>query len=454
MSTLARSVDAEYLLLGALAMDNKRIDAVADIVEPEDFYEPFFGHIFGCMVSEYSQGRAANPVTLRPMLAGHPNYSEVGGDSFLAGLVSSATAATPALESARLIARTAKRRRLVEGLSESIAAAGDPETSLESVADVADHAIVAALEGRASATEITGADCVNRLLKSFEQPTQGVKSHVVSPMDDLLGPVRPKQLVILAARPGMGKTATALSYALGAAQAGHGVLFVSLEMGGEELAGRMAADLSFDGRNGVPLDDILCERPDRRTVAAVAQAGAMLADMPFNVVDTGKLTIGRLAMIVRRYARRMAAKGQKLDLVMVDYLQLLSVDGKGRSAYETVSEISRGLKQIAKDAGVGVIALAQLSREVEKRTDKRPQLSDLRDSGQIEQDADAVVFLVRQEYYLRQAEPERDSPERLDWEQAIAAVENQLEFVCAKRRNGRTGTAFGHFYTRFQAVRA
>lgn len=445
------TVEAEYALLGGLVYDNKRIDAVADILAPEDFADPFLGYTYSLIVSEHSKGQAANPITLRPLLQPHPGYAQVGGDRFLATLMTSVAAGIPTLDTAKMIARVAKRRRLIDGLRES--AAMESDAPIEAIIDAADSAIVTATYTAESAVELTGAACVGKLMNSFGQPKKGVKSTVIRAMDDLLGPIRRKQLVIMAGRPGMGKTAAALSYTLGAAQSGHGVLFVSLEMSGEELASRMAGDLSFNGKTGVPLDDILSDDPSRSTIKAVGLAIEMLEDMPLSVIDTGKLTIGRLGMMVRRHARRMAAKGHELELVVVDYLQLLSADTKGRSSYEAVSEISRGLKAIAKDANVGILALAQLSREVEKRTDRRPQLSDLRDSGQIEQDADAVVFLVREEYYLRQNEPEQGSAERADWEQALAAVENQIEFVCAKRRNGRTGSAKGQFYTRFQAVR-
>ena len=170
-------------------------------------------------------------------------------------------------------------------------------------------------------------------------------------------------------------------------------------------------------------------------------------------MDVGSLNIGRLNMLVRRHARAMAAKGFSLDLVIVDYLQLLSPDHKGRSNYEAVSEVSRGLKALAKDNELAVFALAQLSRTVETRPDKRPQLSDLRDSGQIEQDADAVLFLLRKEYYLRQEEPDPLSPKRVDWENHLDAVKGQIEFILAKRRNGTTGTAIGQFHGAYQAVR-
>jgi replicative DNA helicase len=444
---------AEYMLLGGLVFDNRRIDAVADIISPDDFCEPFFGHMFGLIVSEYSQGRAANPITLRPLLLGHPNYEEMGGAAMLASMAVVESITIPPLETAAMIARLAKRRRLLAGLAESIGIGGDHGNTLEQVIDAADAAIVNASTGASSAVQLSASANIKALLDSFKEPTRGVKCGIIPSLDKLLGPIRPKQLVIVAARPGMGKTAAALSYALGAAQGGHGVMFVSLEMSGTELAGRMSADLCFTGRGGVALDDILADEPSHATKQAIATAMCVAEDLPLSIVDTGKLTIGRLNMMVRRTKRRMAAKGERLELVVVDYLQLLSSDERGRSSYETVSEISRGLKAMAKDHGVGIMALAQLSREVEKRTDKRPQLSDLRDSGQIEQDADAVVFLVRDEYYLRQDEPDQDSPKRAEWERILSECENKLEFICAKRRNGRTGNAIGNFFTRFQAVR-
>jgi replicative DNA helicase len=449
----AEMIEAEYFLLGGLIFDNRRIDAVADILSQQDFSSPFFGHLFGLVVSEYSQGRAANPVTLRPLLAGHPDYEEMGGAQMLAGIAVAESLAIPPIETARMLALRAKRRRLVEGLSSTIDLGLAAETTFEQIVDAADAAIVTALQGALTAIELSGASCVDRLLKSFNDPSQGVKSAVIPSLDRLLGPLRPKQLIIMAGRPGMGKTAAALSYGLGAAQGGHGVMFVSLEMSDVELGARMAGDLSFNGRTGVPLDDILSDDPTPTTRRAVAKAAAELADIPFDVVDTGKLTIGRLNMMIRRKARRMAAKGTKLELVVIDYLQLLSTDDRSRSAYESISEISRSLKAMAKDHGVAILALAQLSREVEKRTDKRPQLSDLRDSGQIEQDADSVVFLVRDEYYLRQDEPDQQSPKRAEWERLLESCENKIEFICAKRRNGRTGSAQGNFFTRFQAVR-
>lgn len=272
------------------------------------------------------------------------------------------------------------------------------------------------------------------------------------PLDDLLGPIKPKQLVILAARPGMGKTATAISYAQGAAQLGHGVLFVSLEMSSTELAGRMVSDLCHDQEIDLPYNAVRDGTLNRAQRDWIGRAREFAGELPFQVVDTGSLTVSRLSMLVRSHQRRMKAKGQELQLVVIDYLQLLQGDRRA-SAYERISEISMGLKALAKDTGVGIMALAQLSRAVEQREDKRPMLSDLRDSGQIEQDADAVLFLLREEYYLWQEQREPHDPKFGDWQVAMADARNRIEFILAKRRNGTTGSAMGSFHGAYQAVR-
>ena len=257
----------------------------------------------------------------------------------------------------------------------------------------------------------------------------------------------------MAGRPGMGKTAVALSYALGSAQLGFGTMYVSLEMSGTELSARMLSDLAFDGHRGVLYSVIRDGELSHNQKREVLKARDMLADMPLRVIDAGKLTTSRLSMLVMRTKRRMEAQGQSLDLVIVDYLQLLSPDYQTRGMYEKVSEISMALKAIAKTHGVTIMALSQLSREVEKRPDKVPQLSDLRDSGQIEQDADGVVFLVRQAYYMEQEKPDTANTKHAIWASNYELARQQIEFIVAKRRNGRTGRAEGQFFGQFQAVR-
>jgi replicative DNA helicase len=447
------NVECEAALCGALMIDNRLVDAIADILSPEDFSDGMMGRIYTAILREASLGRPANVVTLQPYFADDPDMRTMGGPGWLANLTGSGIAVIGAKGFAEQIATLAARRRLIGGLSETITLASDPLSTTEELIDAADAALMDATHKGDPLHQPTGAECLDELMATFDDPVKGVECKSIPSIDALLGAMRPKQLIIGAGRPGMGKTATALSYSIGAAKAGHGVLFVSLEMSSTELGARMASDLCFNGHSGIPFECIRDGRLNELQRRQIARARSEMGDVPFRVIDAGKLSIGRLAMIVRRYKRRMAAQGHKLELVVVDYLQLLSADTKGRSNYETVSEVSRGLKAIAKDQGVAVFALAQLSREAEKRPDKKPQLSDLRDSGQIEQDADAVLFLYRAEYYLRQNQPDEKSPEYADWKIALANCENRIDFICAKRRNGRIGTQSGYFFGGNQAVR-
>lgn len=249
-------------------------------------------------------------------------------------------------------------------------------------------------------------------------------------------------------------TAVAVSYSVGAARRGYGTLFVSLEMSREQLGKRQIADVCFDDPDRrVPHNKIRDRDLTHWERERVQLAARSIAALPLVTIDVGALRVGRLKRLVRTWKRRMVARGQKLDLVVVDYLQLLHPDEKKRSAYEAISEISTALKQIAKDEDVHVMALAQLSRSVEARTDKRPMMSDLRDSGQIEQDADTILMLLREEYYLRQAEPNDDFDKHERWEAAMERCRGVIEFIVPKARHGAGGSARGRFYGPYQAVR-
>jgi replicative DNA helicase len=447
------NVDCEAALLGALMIDNNFIDMAADRLSVEDFGDPLMGRIYSVIVSERMKGRPANPVTLRPFFADDALMAQVGGAGYLGLLTSSSVAVIGTRDFIDQIASLSSRRRLIEGLHEAIALAANPDSSTEQLIDAADAALFDATHKGDPIHQPSAAQCLDEVLAQFSEPQVGVECKVVPSIDNLLGGLRPKSLTIGAGRPGMGKTAVALSYALGAAQNGHGVLFVSLEMSSTELGARMAADMCFTGRGGVPYATIRSGNVTEEQRREVYRARTMLEEMPFRVVDASSLTIGRLAMMVRRHKRRMAAQGVPLELVVVDYLQLLHPDTKARSNYEAVSEVSRGLKAIAKENEVAVFALAQLSREAEKRPDKRPQLSDLRDSGQIEQDADSVLLLYRNEYYLRQNEPDENDPSYFDWKAALADAQNRIEFIAAKVRHGMPGARVAEFWASNQAVR-
>jgi replicative DNA helicase len=441
--------ECEYALLAKLLFDPKVIDTVADILREEHFSQPFFGRCYGLIVTQHARGQSLNALTLRSYIENDPGFEQVGGNKFIAGFANTLSGMVPAKSTALQIRDMAKRRELLAGLSESIAIGSDINETIETIIDAAETALVNATSTGDAISQPSAADAMLALMRAAEQPKRSIRCKIIPSMDDLLGGMRPKQLIIGGGRPGMGKTAAALSYSLGAAQSGYGVLFISLEMGATELAARMAADLSFNGHHGVAYADINSDNPSQRAIRAMGDAEKMLRDIPLHIIDAGSLTLGRLELLIRRYKRRFAAKGHSLDLVVVDYLQLLRTDDRQKSAYEAVSEISRRLKGMAKDQEVAVFALAQLSREVEKRADKKPILSDLRESGQIEQDADAVIFFYRLAYYVTH---DHSIPEA-EKTAALRDCEHAIDFICAKRRNGVTGSAVGEFYGQYQAVR-
>lgn len=449
------NVEAEQYLIGAMLNDNLIVDRVADRLSQESFGEPFFSRLFGVICREVAMGRAANPVTLKSYFGDDPAFDQAGGVGFLVD-ISTKALAFGIDDIVSDISQLAAKRRLSDGLQHTATKALDPnpDISIAELVDEADAAMMQAMEGKDPLHQPSGADCIDEVLAGFDEPFGGVRSGVIGSLDDLTGPLKPKQLVIMAGRPGMGKTAVAVSYAVGAARAGHGVLFVSLEMGSQELGSRMASDLCHNVNGGVPFEHIRDGNVNRWERDQICAARDVMKAVPLRIIDTGKITLSRLAMIARRYKRRMAAQGKSLDLLIVDYLQLVHPDSKARSAYEAVSEVSRGLKQLAKDLGVTVLALAQLSREVERRDDKRPMLSDLRDSGQIEQDADSVIFLYREEYYLSKEQPKDQMGLKYEtWVNQMQAASNKIDFILAKRRNGRTGDSWGFFFGEHQAVR-
>lgn len=448
-----RNVAAEMQIIAAMLQDNAKIDYCADRLRKDDFYEPIHGGLFDLIISEHSQGRAVNPITLKPFLKDWPALEELGGAKYLISLTAEGGAQIGFAGFIDQVADLSRRRKMFDGLNRASAMATDLEQPLENIITTADGA-VSGHGGQDGIEQLTGLQAFDAMLDSQRNPSYGVKSGHIGALDDVLGVIRPKELIIMAARPGMGKTACALSYALGAAQGGHGVLFVSLEMSAPELAGRMAADLCFGGQSSVPYAAIKNGDLNSGQKIKMSQARSTISELPLRIIDAGKLTTGRLSMLIMRTKRRMEAQGQTLDLVIVDYLQLMTPDHRTSGMYEKISEVSIALKATAKMHNVAMMALAQLSREVEKRPDKRPQLSDLRDSGQIEQDADGVLFLLRNEYYLRLEMGDETSPAHQKAAQSLLDHQNKIEFIVAKRRNGLTGSNMGSFYGEFQAVRS
>jgi replicative DNA helicase len=451
------NIEGEAALIGGLLVKNQAADVIADILAPEDFYEPIHGAIFSAIMDAVANGRSVSPVALIPQFANDARLQELGGTNYLAKLTGSTAALVVDMKAqAESIAELAAHRRLIETLDETRARVSKLDVGLLQLVDETDSALVAAVERRDSAPQPTIGEAIGSALQRIVD-IQANDGRVgvgcaISDIDNLLGGFDAGQVIVLAGRPGMGKTAVACAIAKGVAQDGHGVLFVSLEMKADELGQRVLSDMCYTGRHGIPFDRIVSATVNQNELRHLYRVKADADVLPLRIVDAGMVTMPRLALSVRRYKRKFAAQGKALKVVVIDYLQLLHASKNAKTRNDQVAEISMGLKALAKDANVCVVALAQLNRGVEGREDKRPSLADLRDSGQIEQDADAVMFLYREEYYLSHKKPRKEA-DLPAWHEAMGQVRDRIELILAKRRNGRTGSSTGYYFSEYQAVR-
>lgn len=453
MSETISNIPAECALLGACMIDNRLIEKAADRVAADEFYSPIVGRAWNRVVQLYSLNKAVNPVTLLPFMEEDPDFEAVGGRAWLADLTGGGAILVGALDFADQIHDLAGKRRFAEAMFQCAVQCESADRTIEELAAIAEGAIADALRTEGGGQSMSASKAMEANLDQQFEDSPGIVCRNIPSLDHALGALYPGDLCIVAGRPGMGKTALALSYGHGVAEQGHGVTFASLEMRAAQLGGRLACSFLYGTAGQVPYSAISqnkCTVEQRRNVGRAALA---MREMPLWIEDLPASTVGHLGAIVRRHKRRLAARGKQLRLVIVDYLQLLAPDGRAKNLYEATSLVSRGLKSLAKAEGVAVMALCQLSRGVEQRENKRPSLHDLRDSGQIEQDADSICFLLRQEEYLKRTEPHPDSPEWPSWRQSFEAVRGKAEFIVAKRRNGETGIGHGLWHGEFQAVR-
>lgn len=454
-----RNVETEAALLGALMIDNRLVDRVADTVAAVDFYEPLHERLFAAIAGEVAAGRRADPILLRPMFEHDSAIKQLGGVGYLAGLTGSGAGLIGAVDFARQVADLAKRRRLYDGLADLMARARDDlDVPVEALTDAIDAKLTAALQRNHTAKSSTMAQAFDATLAGLDAEARGEAPTglEVAGLDDwnvLTGNMRRGEVIILAGRPSMGKTAVGLSAALAAARAGHGTLFVSLEMSVDELTKRAIADLIYEHGRSATYESVQRGRFTDQDRQRLMAAREQIAAWPLILHEDAGLRVGRLAMMIRRYRRQLIAKGFSLDVVFIDYLGLVRADGNKQKRYEEVSEVSRTIKTLARELDVAIVVLAQLNREVERREDKRPQLHDLRDSGEIEQDADTILFVYREQYYLERNEPEPGHKDRSAWEMALAAARDRLELISAKVRKGRIGRRNCHFIASHQAVR-
>ena len=460
------NVEAEQALLGAVLVNNDAFWRVSDFLQPEHFYEGLHARIFEIAASLVRAGKAATPVTIKTFL---PTDLDLGGmtvPQYLARLAAEATTVLNAEDYGRTIYDLALRRSLI-GIGEDVV-----NVAYDAPVDATPRDQIEDAERKLFALAETGAygggfqnfstalkNAVDMAAAAYKR--DGGLSGISTGLDDLdrlMGGLQSSDLIVLAGRPGMGKTSLATNIAYNIAKAYRGevqpdgrtktvnggvVGFFSLEMSAEQLATRIIAEQAEISSSAIRRGSIT-EAEFFKLTEAVAE----MQRSPLFIDETGGISIAQLAARARRLKR---SKG--LDLLVVDYLQLLSGSSKkSDNRVQEMTEITTGMKALAKELAVPIIALSQLSRQVESREDKRPQLSDLRESGSIEQDADVVIFVFREEYYVKNKKPREGTPEFDQWMTEMENVSGKAEVIVGKQRHGPTGTvelSFEAQYTRF-----
>jgi replicative DNA helicase len=451
--TAPHNIEAEQALLGAILVNNDAFYRVSDFLDPEHFSEELHRRIFEIAQSLIRAGKLATPITLKTFL-GDADLGGMTVSQYLARLAAEATTIINADSYGRTIYDLAMRRQLI-GIGEdmvNVAYDSPVDDSPRKQIEEAERKLYELAErGRYEGGFQSFSDAlksaVDMAAEAFKRDRKlsGVATGL-SDLDRMMGGLQSSDLVIVAGRPGMGKTALATNIAFNVARAYSGerqpdgtikrldggiVGFFSLEMSAEQLATRIIAEQS-----GVASYKIRRGEIQEHEFTRIADAAREMERVPFFIDQTGGISIAQLTARARRLKRQ---KG--LDVLVVDYLQLLSGSSKkGENRVQELTEITTGLKALAKELACPVIALSQLSRQVEQRDDKRPQLSDLRESGSIEQDADVVIFVYREEYYLKNKEPKMGTEEYFKWQTEMDQVHGRAEVIIGKQRHGPTGT--------------
>ena len=453
-ATLPHNIAAEAALLGALMIDNRLVEDVQLKLGAQHFFEPLHGRVYDAILMLVDRRMTATPVTLKPLFDADPEMMAIGGTAYLATLTEQSAALIAARDFAQQVYDLALLREMIRVGREMATNAFDTASGVEPLKQIEDAEL--ALYKVAEQGEVSGSvktfGAATRL--AIEMADRAMKSggHLsgfttgLTGLDTKMGGLHKSDLVILASRPAMGKTSLATNIAFSAAQrylrdkadgveesSGAGVAFFSLEMSADQLATRVLAEQS-----GVNSENLRMGKISQSEFNSLARAAGQLTELPLYIDDTPALSIAALRTRARRLKRQ---KG--VGIIVVDYLQLLQ--GSARAANENrvqeISEITRGLKTLAKELEVPVLALSQLSRAVENREDKRPQLADLRESGTIEQDADIVLFIYREEYYHAMKQPDEDDIEKYAvWKDRAEKLHGLAEVIVAKQRHGSTGT--------------
>ena len=453
------NIEAEQALLGSILVNNDIIDEIANLISSNIFYDPAHVKIYEVIENLNNKGMIANPITLKNFFEKDNMLNEVGGTEYLVKLTRFSGSVKQAIDYAKIIHEMYLRRELVQisdKLSNDTFNANAQEQNAENIIESAEKSLFDLAE-RGSFTQ-SFLKFNQALDQTIEMATLAMKNDQgivgvptgLTDLDEKLGGLHRSDLIILAGRPSMGKTALATNIAYNAAQhvlkrqEKSSIAFFSLEMSSEQLSTRI---LSEQAR--IKSDDIRRGKVTEEEINRYIETSRNIYNLPLFIDETPAITIATLSNRARRIKRLFG-----LNLIVVDYIQLMrSSSNKNEGRVQEISEITQGLKALAKELSVPVLALSQLSRAVEQRDDKQPQLADLRESGSIEQDADVVMFVYREAYYLERKQPKLGSIEHAEWQSKMNDVNGLADIILGKQRHGPTGTVkveFEGIYTKFK----
>jgi replicative DNA helicase len=444
------SIEAEQMFLGAALVNNEVLNQALEFIEEEHFYEPAHRLIFNSIIKVIDKGLSANVISIRTMLASNEQFNNMGGNDYIARIATMGSSIINAYDYAKIIFDLAKKRSLIkfgEELANKAYNSGLDNSAFDQIEKAESGLFLLATGGHSQKDFVSlgksiesSVATINKAMKSTSHVT-GISTGYKK-LDDNLSGFHNSDFVVIAARPSMGKTAFAINLAIESYKAlfkNHegeennipSVGIFSLEMSSEQLSTRMLSMLSE-----INSTSLRSGKLNEQQYNKIRKKAEELSKQHIYIDDTPSLSISAIRTRARRMKRR-----HNLSILFIDYLQLIrGTNSKSENRVQEVSEITQGLKAIAKELNIPVIALSQLSRAVEQREDKRPMLSDLRESGAIEQDADIVMFLYREDYYIMRQEPKVGTDKHVEWQKKLSDIHNIVEIIIAKHRNGPVGT--------------
>ena len=453
------NIEAEQAVIGSILVSNDIYDEISPIIDSNKFFDPIHAKIFETIENLISKGLLANPITLKNYFENNEGLKELGGQEYLIKITKFSTSSKQAIDYANIVQEMHVRRELIK-ISESVlhqaSNSNEISTSGEEMIQQAEKSLFDLAErGHFNQSFMKFENALKQTIEMAKSAYQNDEGIVGVPtgltdLDSRLGGMHKQDLVIIAGRPSMGKTALATNIAFHAAKniekkgLKSTVAFFSLEMSSEQLSTRILSEQSRIRSN-----DIRRGKVSEKEFEQFIETSKNIFELPLYIDETPAITITAISNRSRRIKRLFG-----LELIVVDYIQLMKSSwNKDYNRVQEISEITQGLKALAKELDVPVLALSQLSRAVEQRDDKKPQLADLRESGSIEQDADVVMFVYREAYYLERKEPALGSIEHAEWQQKMDEISRLAEIMISKQRHGPTGNVkveFEAMYTKFK----